>query len=202
MKLYFSPGSCALAVHIALAEAGLKYETEAVDLRSTPHKTASGAVYTEVNPKGYVPALVLDNGEILTEGQVLLQYVADLAPQKALAPKADEFARYRLQEWLSFISTEIHKGFSPLWNPASTPEQKDAAWMKLTSRIAYVNEALGGKAFLMEHYSIADAYLFTCLRWTGFFQKPLTPYPNVLKWMERVIARPAVKQAMQEEGLN
>ncbi|MCL2309431.1 MAG: glutathione transferase GstA [Proteobacteria bacterium] len=202
MKLYFSPGSCALAVHIALAETGLRYETEAVDLRSTPHKTASGAIYINVNPKGYVPALVLDNGEILTEGQVLLQYVADLAPQKALAPKAGEFARYRLQEWLAFVSTEIHKGFGPMWNPASTPEQKDAAWARLASRIAYVNEALSDTEYLMGHYSVADAYLFTCLRWTGFFKRPLTDYPNVLKWMERVIARPAVKQAMQEEGLH
>ncbi len=202
MKLYYSPGSCALAVHIALAEAGLKYETEAVDLRATPHKTAGGKIYTDVSPKGYVPALVLDNGELLTEGQVLLQYVADLAPQKALAPKAGEFARYRLQEWLAFVSTEIHKGFGPLWNPASTAEQKDAAWTKLASRIAYVNEVLKDKEFLMGAFSVADAYLFTCLRWTGFFQKPLTPYPHVLKWMERVIARPGVRQAMQEEGLH
>ncbi|MDR0771318.1 MAG: glutathione transferase GstA [Burkholderiales bacterium] len=201
MKLYFASGSCALAVHIALAEAGLKYEAEAVDLRAQPHKTASGAVYTEVSPKGYVPALVLDNGELLTETQVLLQYVADQVPEKALAPKAGEFARYRLLEWLSFIATEIHKGFSPLWNPASTPEQKDAAWAKLASRLAYVNEVLSSREFLIGKFSVADAYLFTCLRWTGFLQKPLTLYPNVLKWMERVIARPGVRQAMQEEGL-
>jgi glutathione S-transferase len=201
MKLYFSPGSCALAVHIALAETGLKYEAEAVNLRSMPHTTAGGAVYTDINPKGYVPALLLDNGEILAETQVLLQYVADQVPEKALAPKAGEFARYRLQEWLSFISTEIHKGFSPLWNPASTPEQKDAAWTKLASRIAYVHEVLSGQEFLMKDFSVADAYLFTCLRWTGIFQKPLTPYPHVLKWMERVIARPGVRQAMREEGL-
>ncbi|MDR2710552.1 MAG: glutathione transferase GstA [Burkholderiales bacterium] len=201
MKLYFSRGSCALAVHIALAEAGLKYETEEVDLRVTPHKTASGRLYTEINPKGYVPTLVLDNSELLTEGQVVLQYVADQAPQKALIPKAGEFARYRLQEWLAFISTEVHKGFAPLWNPATPQEQKDAAWERLTTRIAHANEALNGKEYLMENFSVADAYLFTCLRWTGFFKKPLTAYPHLLAWMERVAARPAVKQAMQEEGL-
>lgn len=201
MKLYFSPGSCALATHIALVESGLTYETESVDLRSMPHKTASGVIYTEINPKGYVPTLVLDNGEILTEGQVLLQYVADLAPQKKLIPQASDFARYRVLEWLSFISTEIHKGFAPMWNPTTPQEQKDAAWVKLSARLAYVDEALNGKEFLTERFSVADAYLFTCLRWTGFFKRPLTDYPNILKWMERVIARPGVKQAMQEEGL-
>ncbi|MDR1529533.1 MAG: glutathione transferase GstA [Burkholderiales bacterium] len=203
MKLYFSPGSCALATHIALAESGLPYEIEAVNLRVDPHTTASGAVFTTINPKGYVPALVLDNGEILTEGQVLLQYVADQVPDKKLAPAAGTIARYRMMEWLSFISTEIHKAYKPLWMPTASMEAKDAAWAQLSRRFDYLNRELSDKDYLLGAFSAADCYLFVTLSWAdnAVIKRSIDGWTNLSAFMKRMKERASVRKAMKEEGL-
>ncbi len=201
MKLYYSPGSCALAVHIILIESGLNYETESVNLRQQPIQTASGVVFNTISPKGYVPALIINAGQLLTESQVLLQYVADQATSKQLIPVAGTLARYQTQEWLAFIATEIHKGFAPLWNPAATAEQKEAAWANLAKRLDWLNQELGDKAYLMGDFSVADPYLFTCLNWANYHQRTLESWTNVVAFMERVRARPATQQALKEEGL-
>lgn len=155
MKLYFSPGVCSLSPHIVLEESGLSFETEQVDLRKKT--TASGADYSEINPKGYVPALVLDNGVLLTEGPAIVQYLADQVPDKQLAPANGTLARYQLQSWLTFIGTEVHKSFTPFFKPDSTPEMKDAARANLERRLGYINTELAGREYLLpEGYSVAD----------------------------------------------
>lgn len=201
MKLYFAPGSCALATHIALAESGLPYETESVNLRETPHKTASGIVFTTINPKGYVPALQLDNGEILTEGPVLLQYVADQAPEKKLAPAAGTLERYRMLEWLAFVSAEIHKTYKPLWTPTASAEAKDAAWAQLSQRFEYVDRALSDKEYLLGAFSVADCYLYVTLSWTKVVGRSVENWPNLVAFVQRMEAQPSVQKAMKEEGL-
>ncbi len=201
MKLYYSPAACSLSPHIVLAESGLSYELEKVNLRETPHRTESGVEFSTINSKGYVPALQLDSGEMLTEGVAIVQYIADQVPGKYLAPANGTLARYRLQEWLNFISTEIHKGFGPLWNPANSPEAKDAAWTKLASRIDWLVAQLGGKDYLLGDYSVADAYLFTCLSWAKYLDRSLDAWPTLAAYLARVAARPAVQQALKAEGL-
>lgn len=201
MKLYLSPGSCSLSVHIALSEAGLPFTTEKVNLRETPHRTESGVVFTSINPKGYVPALQLDNGELLSEGVAIVQYIADLVPDMLLAPANGSMARYRLQEWLTFISSEIHKGFAPLWNPASTEDVKEAALTRLKSRFDWLSVELADKPYLLGDFSVADGYLFTCLNWMNFLKLPLDPWPVLKAYVERVAARPAVQKALKAEGL-
>ncbi|RXZ43428.1 glutathione transferase GstA [Crenobacter cavernae] len=201
MKLYYAPGACSLSPHIALIESGLPFDTERVDLRAQPHTTESGNDYATINPKGYVPALALDNGEVLTEAAVVVQYIADRAPDKHLAPPAGTIERYRLQEWLNFISAEIHKGFGPFWSPATPQEQKDAAWARLSQRFAWVEQQLAGKDYLMGPFSVADGYLFTILNWTGYHKLSLDPWPGLKAYMARVAARPAVAQALKDEGL-
>ena len=201
MKLYYGPGSCALASHIALAESGLSYSLDKVNLRENPHRTESGADFSAINSKGYVPALELDNGELLTEGVVILQYIADQVPALALAPIHGTFPRYRLQEWLNFIATEIHKGFGPLWNPANSQEAKDAAWEKLSGRIEWILAQLGNKDYLLGTFSVADAYLFTCLNWANFLHLSLDAWPALQAYLARVAARPAVQRVLKEEGL-
>ncbi len=201
MKLYYSPAACSLSPHIVLAESGLAYTLEKVNLREMPHRTESGVDFATINPKGYVPALQLDNGELLTEGVAIVQYIADQVPGKYLAPANGTLARYRLQETLNYIATEIHKGFGPLWSPANSQEVKDAAWEKLAKRIDWLAGQLGSKEFLLGEYSVADAYLFTCLSWAKYLQRSLDAWPTLTAYLARVAARPAVQQALKAEGL-
>lgn len=200
MKLYFKAGACSLSPHIVLEESGLPYETESVDLKTKV--TASGADYWAINPKGYVPALQLDNGELLTEGPAIVQYLADQVPDKKLAPANGTLERYRLQSWLTFIGTELHKSFSPFFNPASSDDWKAAALSNLERRLDYTNSQLAGKSYLLgEDFSVADAYLFTILNWTKFIKLDLARWPNVAVYHARIAARPAVQAALKSEGL-
>jgi glutathione S-transferase len=184
MKLYYSPGACSLSPHIALHEAGLAFEPVMTSTRS--HKLQDGSDYYGINPLGYVPLLELDDGTRLTEGPAIVQYIADLAPAKNLAPANGTLQRYRLQSWLTFIGTEIHKGFSPLFNPATPEEYKTIAKDRLSSRLKWVD---------------ADGYLFTVTNWAQPTGVDLSPYANLNAYRERVGARPAVQAAMKAEGL-
>ena len=200
MKLYYAPGACSLASHIALHETGLPFEIEKVDLAIK--KTALGGDFMQINPKGYVPTIKLDDGSILTEGGAILQYIADQQPDSGLAPKAGTMERYRLQEWLTFIGTEIHKAFSPMFNKAASEEVKTNARNLLTKRLGYVETQLANKPYLMgDKFSVADAYLFTVVRWSDFTDLDLNPFPRLKEYMVRVAARPKVQAAMQAEGL-
>src|ERR671917_2942989 len=185
MKLYYAPGACSLAPHIVAREAGLRLDLEKVDLGKG--RTENGAVFADINPKGYVPALALDDGEVLTEVSALVQYLADQAPQAGLAPAAGTIERYRLLEWLGFISTEIHKGFGPPWKPETPEATKAAAKANLAKRFAYLDQRLGRGPYLMgERFTVADAYLFTVTNWTNFHGLSLTEYPNLAAFMSRV----------------
>jgi glutathione S-transferase len=200
MKLYYSPGVCSLSPHIALREAGLAFEPVLASTKS--HKLQDGSDYYGINPLGYVPMLELDDGTRLREGPAIVQYIADLVPTKNLAPANGTLPRYRLQEWLTFIGTEIHKNFSPLFNPSIPDEVKKVFREKLASRYDWVNGELKGKDYLMgEHFSVADGYLFAVTRWTKPLAIDLSPYPNLVAHHERVAARPAVQEAMAFEGL-
>ena len=200
MKLYYAPGACSLAPHIVAREAGLRLDLERVDLGTG--KTESGATFAGINPKGYVPALSLDNGEVLTEVSALVQYLGDQAPQAGLVPTAGTPERYRLLEWLGFIATEIHKGFGPLWNPQAPEATKTAARNNLAKRFTYIDQRLARGPYLTgERFTVADAYLFTVTNWTNVHNIDLTPYPNLKAYMERVGARPQVRQALAAEGL-
>ena len=200
MKLYYSAGACSLAAHIALEEAGLKYEAI-----SAPTKTKllpDGSDYRQVNPLGYVPYLVLDDGQALRECAIVCQYVADQAPAKKLIPACGSMARYQLQMWMHFIATELHKGFSPLFNPAMPDEAKKISLARLQDRLKFVDDELAGKTYLMgTDFTVADGYLFTVTNWAKPMAIDLSPYPNLLAWRERVAARPAVQAAMKAEGL-
>ena len=200
MKLYYSPGACSLSPHIALEEAGLKYEAI-----SAPTKTKvlpDGSDYRKINPLGYVPYLVLDDGTGLREGPAIVQYIADQAPEKKLAPANGTLARYQLQSWLNFIGTEVHKGFSPLFNPAMPAEAKKISAERLHDRLKWVDGELAGKQFLLgEHFSVADAYLFTVTGWAGFVGLDIAHLKHIAAYRERIAARPAVQAAMKAEGL-
>lgn len=199
MRLYFAPGACSLAPHIALREAGLPVELDKVDLRT--RRTASGADYTQINPKGYVPALRLDDGTVLTEAGVILQYIADRQPG-TLAPAFGTLERYRLMEWLNFLATEIHKQFSPLFNPKITPEWKDDQLQRLSGRFELLARHLAERPYLLgQAFSIADAYLFTLLRWTKLFDIDLSKWPALQDYVARIEARPAVQAALRAEGI-
>lgn len=199
MKLYFSPGACSLSPHIVLHESGLPHTLEKVDLRR--HQTSSGNDFYQINPKGYVPALQLDDGQLLTEGPAIVQYIADLAPEKKLAPPNATLGRARLQEWLGFVGTEIHKSFSPMFNRDTSDEVKNATWEKISKRIDLVEKQLADRDYLLGEFSVADAYLFTCLNWAGSMKRPLDGWPKVSAFMERMKARPAVQAALKAEGL-
>ena len=200
MKLYYSAGACSLSPHIALEEAGLKYEAIAAPTKTK--QLPDGSDYRKINPLGYVPYLVLDDGTGLREGPAIVQYIADQAPDKKLAPPNGTLARYQLQSWLNFIGTEIHKSFSPLFNPAQPDEAKKIARDNLANRLKFVDEQLAGKQYLMgDDFSVADGYLFTVTNWAKPMQIDLSPYPNLLAYRERVAARPAVQAAMKAEGL-
>ncbi|MEO5736205.1 MAG: glutathione transferase GstA [Variovorax sp.] len=200
MKLYYSPGACSLSPHIALHEAGLAFEPVMASTKS--HKLQDGTDYYGINPLGYVPLLELDDGVHLREGPAILQYIADLSPQKNLAPANGTMQRYRLQEWLTFIGTEIHKGFSPLFNPATPDAYKTIARDKLASRYTWLDKELANKEWLMgAHFGVADGYLFTVTNWAKPTGVDLAAFPNVQAWHARVGARPAVQAAMKAEGL-
>lgn len=200
MKLYYSPIACSLSPHIVLHEAGLTFDTEKVDLRAK--KTASGADFTQVNSKGQVPTLQLDNGETLTEGPAIVQYIADLVPHKKLAPAAGTFERYRLQEWLNYISSEIHKGFTPLFVPTTADEWKPAIINALITRFGFLATQLEGRDYLLgDTFTVADAYLFTTMNWCKFANIDLGQWPVLKAYHERIAARPAVQKAVQAEGI-
>jgi len=200
MKLYYSRGACSLSPHIVLHEAGLTFDTESVNLADK--KTASGGDYREINPKGYVPALRLDNGDVLTEGPAIVQYLADQVPEKQLIPAAGSMERYHLIEWLNFISSEVHKTFSPLFKPNTPEETKQASRDTLAVRLDIVEKQLQGRDYLTgNHFSVADAYLFTVLNWARPMKIELDRWPAVQAFMQRVAARPAVRAAMLAEGL-
>lgn len=200
MKLYYSPGACSLSPHIVLAEAGLAYSIEKVDLKAK--KTETGADFFAVNAAGYVPALVLENGEVLTEGPAIVQYLADQVPEKKLAPSPGSFERVRLQEKLNFISTEIHKSFSPLFNPAAPEEWKTVARGLIGRRLDVVEQTLAGRDYLLGDFTVADAYLFTVLGWGRMVGVDVNEgRPLLAAYLKRVGSRPAVQQAMREEGL-
>lgn len=202
MKLYYSPGACSLSPHIALREAERTFELERVDLRA--QRTASGADYRRINPKGYVPALRLDgpNSEILTEVPAIVQYIADLVPERRLAPPYGTFGRYHLEEWLTFISAEMHKQFGPLFAPDTPPPTQERARRKITERLTYCSGALVGRSYLMgETFTVADPYLFVMLRWCERFDIELRTWPNLDDYFQRIVHRPAVQAALHAEGL-
>ncbi|AIJ44232.1 glutathione transferase GstA [Comamonas testosteroni] len=200
MKLYYSPGACSLSPHIVLHEAELQHETVMVSTKS--HKLQDGTDYYGINPLGYVPFLVLDSGDTLREGPAIVQYLADLAPEKNLAPANGTVARYHLQEWLNFISTEVHKGFGPLFNPATPEDYKPLARASVLKRLAWVNEQLANKSYLMgDQFTVADAYFFTITGWAQFVGLDISELENIQAYRERILARPAVQAAMKAEGL-
>jgi glutathione S-transferase len=199
MKLYYSSGACSLSPHIVLREAGLPFTLEKVNLRTKV--TESGADFGRINPKGYVPALQFDDGSVLTEGPAIVQWVADEVPEKHLMAPAGTLERYRLIEWLNFISTELHKNFAPLFSPATPDSVRDSQLAQLGKRIGYVDMTLAGPFLTGAHFTAADAYLFTVLSWSPFVKLDLAPFPRVVALTQRVAARPAVQVAMQAEGL-
>jgi len=200
MKLYYSPGACSLSPHIALLEAGLPFELVLTSTKT--HKLKDGTDFYGVNPKGYVPLLELENGQRLSEGPAIVQYIADQAPASGLAPANGTFERYRLQEWLNFITSELHKGFTPLFIPTMPEEGKAIYKAKLRERFEWVNEQLAGKTFLMgDHFTVADGYLFTVQNWAHHVGVDLTGLTALDTWRERVKARPAVQAALESEGL-
>ena len=200
MKLYYSPGACSLSPHIILNEGGFSFDKEKVDLAS--RKTETGADYTAINPDGYVPALLLDDGQVLTEGPAIIQYLADRVPEKKLAPPLGTLERYRLMQWLNFISTELHKGFSPLFNPQAPEEWTAVAAAQLGRRLGTVSRQLEGKDWLLgEGFTVADAYLFTVLGWGRHVGIELEQWPVLQAYQGRVSMRPAVQSALKAEGL-
>lgn len=200
MKLFYYPGACSMAPHIVLREAGYTFDIEAVDLASG--RTAGGADFQAINPKGYVPALELDDGEVLTEVIALLLYLADRRPEAGLAPAAGTPAYYRALEWLSFISSELHKTLGALFKPALTPEWKDAVQTLFARRCDYLAGALGERPYLGgTSFGVADAYLFTILGWTRLFGIGLERWPTLIRYSARIAERPAVRATLQAEGL-
>lgn len=199
-KLYYSPGACSLSPHIVLRESGLPFQLVMASTKT--HKLADGTDYYGINPKGYVPLLELDDGQRLTEGPVIVQYIADQVPASQLAPAAGTMARYRLMEWLNFITSELHKGFSPLFTPAMPEEAKALARTRLGERLAWVDSQLAGKAYLMGNtFTVADAYLFTVAGWGKYVGVDTSHLANLGAFMARVAARPAVQEALKAEGL-
>jgi glutathione S-transferase len=200
MKLYYSPGACSLSPHIVLREAGLAFEPVMAPTKT--HKLPDGTDYYTINPLGYVPLLELDDGTRLREGPAIVQYLADQVPTKNLAPANGTLPRYRLQEWLTFIGTEIHKSFSPLFNPAMPEEGKKVFRDKLASRFQFVDGQLAGKDYVMgDSFSVADAYLYVVTRWAKPMAIDLANFKNLLAHHARVDARPAVQEALKFEKL-
>ena len=199
MKLYYMPGACSLAPHIAFREAGLPVDLELV---GRDKKTKSGDDYLSINPKGAVPAIKLDDGQVLTEAAVIQQYIADKAPEKKLAPAAGTPERYRLQEILNYIASELHKGIGQLFNPAMPDEYKEAVKKGLAAKqFPFIEKTLAGRDYLLGGFTVADGYAFTVLNWTKMHNIDLSAFPNITAFMKRVAARPAVQEAMKAEGL-
>jgi glutathione S-transferase len=200
MKLYYSPGACSLSPHIVLLEAGLPYTLEKIDFATK--KTSAGIDYLTINSKGAVPAVQFDDGRVLTEGPAIVQYLADQKPESGLAPRAGTFERYRLMEILNYITSEVHKGFGPLFNPKISADWKASALSNLEKKFAWLSGFLAGKTHLMgDAFTVADAYLFTVLAWTGHLKIDLEPWPVLVAYQSRIAQRPKVQQAMREEGL-
>jgi glutathione S-transferase len=200
MKLYYSPGACSLSPHIVLHEAGLAFTAEMASTKT--HQLKDGTDYYSINPLGYVPLLVLNDGTQLSEGPAIVQYIADQVPDKQLAPANGSMARYQLQSLLNFISTELHKGFSPLFNPATPADYKPAVIEKLLSRMVWIDGQLNGKPYLMgDIFTVADAYLFTVTGWGAYVKVDLSGFANISAHRARVAARPAVQAALRAEGL-
>jgi len=199
--LYYSPGACSLAPHIALREAGLEFALEQVDLKT--RRTKNGADFTQVNPKGQVPTLRLDDGAILTEVPAVLQYIADRRPESGLAPRAGSFERYRLQEWLNFVTSELHKGFAPLFQADTPPEYAEIVKRRLAERFTYLEGQLAdGRPYLLgEGFTVADAYAFTVVSWSRYVKLDLAPWPKLQAYLGRVGARAKVQEALRTEGL-
>ena len=200
MKLYYSPGACSLSPHIVLREAGLDFEPVLASTKT--HKLQDGTDYYSINPKGYVPLLELDDGQRLSEGPAIVQYIADQAPDKQLAPASGTMARYRLQEWLNFITSELHKTFSPLWSKDTAQSTQDATRAKLATRFAELDQLLARQPYLTgETFTVADAYAFTIVSWSKLLKVDLAPFTHLSAFLERVAARPAVQEALRAEGL-
>ena len=200
MKLYYSPGACSLSPHIVARELGIPVELKKVNTKD--NTIEGGGDYWKVNGRGYVPALELDNGQVLTEGPAIVQYLADQKPEAGLAPKNGSLERYRLQEWLNFLTSEIHKSFSPLFKPNTPEDYKKIAKENLATRFDWLEQQLAGKDYLTgKAFSVADAYLFVLLNWTRFQSIDLARWPNLVAFQARVGARPRVQEALQAEGL-
>jgi glutathione S-transferase len=200
MKLYYSPGACSLSPHIALHEAGLAFESVLTPTKT--HKTPDGTDFYSINPLGYVPFLVLDDGRTLHEGPAIVQYIADQAPEKNLAPANGTYERYKLQEWLTFIGTELHKSFGPLFTPGTPEETKTSCKALIHKRLTWVDSQLAGKDFLMgSSFTVADAYLFTVTNWAAYVSVDISGFANLAAYRARIAARPAVVAAMKAEGL-
>ena len=200
MKLYYAPGACSLSPHIVARELGIDIDLEKTDTRAK--RTASGADYLTINPKGYVPAIALDDGQVLTEGPALVQYLADQKPEAGLVPPVGTMERYQMQEMLGYINSELHKTYSPLFNDATPQETRNERLAYLKKRYALLDERLAKQPYLFgDRLTVADAYLFVVTRWANFVKLDLSGFPNVLAFQERVAARPGVKAAMKAEGL-
>ncbi len=200
MKLYYSPGSCSLAAHIVLREAGQAFDLVRVDGRAKTY--GDGQNYYDVSPNGYVPALQLDDGQVLTEVSAVVQYIADQNPNAGLAPEPRTLERSRLHEWLGFIGTELHKGFGPLFNPVANDEFKASVLDKLNGRFGRMDQQLADKSFLLgEQFTVADAYGYTVATWTDMMKIDRSDWPNLQSYMDRIAARPAVEEARRTEGL-
>jgi glutathione S-transferase len=199
MNLYYSPGACSLAPHIVMREAGIPVDLKKVDLKA---KQYEGGDYKQVNGKGYVPAVKLEDGSVLTEAPIIMQYLADQKPDAGLAPKAGSMERYRLQEWLNFITSELHKGFGNFFNPALTEDWRKAVSDRLALRLDWLAKQLEGRQYLMgDKFSVADAYLFTILSWAAPSKFDLGKWPVLQEYHKRVAARPKVQEALKAEGL-
>ena len=202
MKLYYTPGACSLSPHIVALEAGLPLNLVRVQTAPDGKKTAGPEDFLMINPKGYVPALQLDGGEVLTEGPAIVQYLANQKPGSDLMPPAGSLARYRVLEWLGFINSEIHKSFTPLFNPTASDQEKQAAKANLDRRFKYIEGKLAGAQHLTgAAFTVADAYLFVVLGWTRFVKIDLSSFDNITAYMGRIAARPKVQEAMRAEGL-
>jgi glutathione S-transferase len=200
MKLYYFTGACSLSPHIVLLEAGLPFTLDKIDFAAK--KTSTGIDYFTINSKGAVPALQLDDGRMLTEGPAIVQYLADLKPESGLAPRAGTFERYQLMEILNYITSEVHKGFSPLFNPKISADWKASALANLEKKFDWLTGFLTGKTFLMgSTFTVADAYLFTVLNWTRHLKIDLGKWPVLTAYQSRIAQRPKVQQALKEEGL-
>jgi glutathione S-transferase len=200
MKLYYSPGACSLSPHIALLEADLPYDLVKVDLKAKTLE--NGDDYLKVNPKGQVPALALDSGELVTEGPVIVQMIADKAAGKHLAPARDSAERYKLLEWLNFITSELHKNFGPMFSPVLSDDAKAFFKDRVMGKFKYLDGALAGHDYLMgKQFTVADGYLFTILTWADGMKFDLSAMPNLVAYRDRVAARPKVKEALTKEGL-